>query len=42
MAVAFSVGDAQLMTRFRRTLVWVVVSLVVFMLLATLILDGTA
>jgi hypothetical protein len=42
MAVAFSAGDAQLMTRFRRALVWLVVSLLVFMLVATLVLDATA
>jgi hypothetical protein len=30
------------MTRFRRTVVWLVISLLVFMLVATLILDATA
>jgi hypothetical protein len=30
------------MTRFRRATVWVVVALLVFMLVATLVLDGTA
>jgi hypothetical protein len=42
MAVASLAGDAQLMTGFRRAVVWLIVSLLVFMLVATLVLDATA
>ena len=39
MAVRRSMGEARGMTRFRRGAVWLVVSLLVFMLVATLVLD---
>jgi hypothetical protein len=42
MAVALFASDAQLMTGFRRVAVWLVISLLVFMLVATLVLDATA
>lgn len=42
MARRSAVGDAPPMMRFRRGFVWLVISLLVFMLVATLVLDGTA
>jgi hypothetical protein len=42
MAAATPASDAQLMTRFRRAAVWLVISLLVFMLVATLVLDQAA
>jgi hypothetical protein len=39
MAVASSGGDPGRMTRIRRGAVWFVISLLVFMLVATLVLD---
>jgi|GraSoiStandDraft_50_1057286.scaffolds.fasta_scaffold690568_3 hypothetical protein len=41
MAVWPSTGEAGRVTRFRRGAVWLVVSLLVFMLVATLVLDQT-
>jgi hypothetical protein len=35
-------GNHARMTRFRRGFVWLVISLLVFMLVATLVLDGAA
>ena len=42
MAGAAWVGDAHRMTRIRRGAVWLVVSLLVFMLVATILLDEAA
>jgi hypothetical protein len=42
MAARLQGGDTRGMTRFRRGAVWVVVSLLVFMLVATLLLDQAA
>jgi hypothetical protein len=42
MAPAGRLGDASPVTRIRRTAVWLVVGLLVLLLVATLLLDGTA
>jgi hypothetical protein len=42
MAAVARVGDASAVTRLRRTAVWLVVGLLVLVLVATLLLDGTA
>jgi hypothetical protein len=42
MAVATLANDAQLMTRFRRAGVLLIVALLLFMLVATLVLDPAA
>jgi hypothetical protein len=42
MAAQPAAGDTQYMTQFRRGAVWFVVSLLVFMLIATLLLDQAA
>jgi hypothetical protein len=40
MAAARRFVEARRVTRFRRSFVWVVIGLLVFMLVATLVLDG--
>jgi uncharacterized integral membrane protein len=42
MAARAPAGDAACVTRMRRIAVWLVVGLLIFMLVATLMLDATA
>ena len=42
MAHSGRLDDASAVTRLRRTAVWLVVGLLVLLLVATLLLDGTA
>jgi hypothetical protein len=42
MAVRAAFGDSRGVTRMRRIAVWLVVAVLIFMLVATLMLDATA